>query len=447
MRVLSKRLLHQSPGLIVLLSLFLVIMLGTFLLNLPVAQHIPTSLLDTFFTATSATCVTGLFTVPLDHFTTFGHIIIMILMQVGGLGLITLTLMFLSFFINFGLSTQLMMGHMLDLESWRNIKNLLLFIAAVTIISELLGTICVTAILAPHEPFLIALFHGMFHAIAAFCNAGIELPGEFTHLYKINYLLLIVTMILSFIGGLGFITWHEIVSAIQTRLQGKRFRFSLHSKIIFYGSFVLLAASTLIIWCIEYNKTFAAMSMVQSWLYALFLAVTSKSTGFSIIPFSDLHLATVCIMMVVAFIGASPASTGSGVKITTFTLMLATIKATLAGRTSVDIKGRRIALDQVLKSVAICFIGIASIMFFIFILLLLQPSWPFFNVVFEAWSALTNLGASTGYTATLSTLGKIAIIMGMIIGRVGTFTLIIELKLIRRRESNDRIYPEERVML
>lgn len=443
----SKRVLHTSPGVIVLASLFVVIIIGTMLLSLAAAQTKPISLIDTFFTATSALCVTGLFTIPLDSFTFFGHCVIMALMQIGGLGLITMTLIFLSLFVNFGLSTQLMVGHILDLESWKNIKNILLFIALITFASELMGTLLIMLVLTKHEPIGSALFHALFHSIASFCNAGIELPHIHTALYRSNYAILCTTMALSLIGGLGFITWHEIVSWVKARWQNKRFRFSLHSKIIFYGSSTLLLVSACIIWLLEHAHAYRQMDITHSIVYALFQAITSKSTGFSFIPLGEFQLATVFIMMIIAFIGSSPASTGSGIKITTFTILLATVKTALSGRTIVSLKGRRIAPDQVFKSVAICFLGISSIALVTFLLLISERGWSFFDIFFEALSALTNLGTSLSITPTLSTFGKLLIMTSMMIGRVGSFALILGLKMIRGKETNEFIYPEERVML
>jgi len=443
----NKRLLHSSPGVIVLLSLCFVITIGTFLLSLSIAHTQPITIIDAFFTATSATCVTGLFTIPLEQFSFFGHCIIMALMQIGGLGLITMTLMFLSLFVNFGLSTQLMAGHLLDLESWKNIKKLLLFIALITLISECIGASFMAFLFMQHEPIGQAIFHAIFHAIASFCNAGIELPHSYVSLYKTSYPILFTTMTLSLIGGLGFITWHEIVAWIKSLFTRKRFRFSLHSKIILYGSTALILTSTCVIWLLEHSHAYANMSFIQSIVYALFQAITSKSTGFSLIPLSEFQLATIFLMMIIAFIGSSPASTGSGIKITTFTLLLATVKTALSGKTVVELKGRRIAHDQILKSIAIFFLGLSSIALITFLLLTSEQRWPFFNIFFEAWSALTNLGTSLSITPTLSTFGKLIIMIGMMIGRIGSFTLIISLKMIRGTDTNEFIYPEERMML
>ncbi len=444
-----KKIVCGSPGVIVFASLCLVIALGSALLSLSIAQREPILPIDVIFTATSAVCVTGLFTISLGQFTTFGHFIIMILMQIGGIGLITMSLMFISLFVKkFGLSTHLMVGYLLDLESWQNSKHLLFFIALITILSELIGGLCIAFVLLSYEAYPAAMFHGIFHSIASFCNVGIELPGElYATQYKTDYLVLGITMLLSFIGGLGFITWYEIWAWIKALHRGTRFTFSLHSKIILYSTSILLPTSALLIWLLERNHAFFDVNFPLSIVYAFFESVTSKSTGFALIDLNKFHFSSILVMMVLAFVGSSPASTGSGVKITAFALLIATVRSALTGKAMVEIWGRRIANDQIFKSVAICFLGIFCIVFLTFILLILEPHQPFAAIFFESWSALTNLGSSFGIKQ-MAPLSKIVVMLSMMIGRIGSFTLILSLKMVRgAKDSADFIYPEERVML
>src|ERR1700742_2754107 len=220
---------YFSPGRTLLISLFLTIIVGTALLALPQAHTKPISLIDLIFTASSATCVTGLFTVPLEQFTLFGKAIILLLIQIGGIGIITMSLFFMSLFMDFGLSTQLMARHVLELESWKNIKKLLIFSITMTCIVELIGTLCILAIVSATIPFKSALFLSLFHAISSFCNAGISLFEGPYALYETNSSILIITTILMFTGGFGFLTWHEIMRYLQTINNVPRRRFSLHS--------------------------------------------------------------------------------------------------------------------------------------------------------------------------------------------------------------------------
>lgn len=437
-----------SPGRIILLSIFVTIVLGTAALALPFARLAPIPLIDLFFTATSATCVTGLFTVPLDQFTLLGQAVILLLMQIGGLGLITLMLFFISLFIDLGLSTQIMAGKILELESWKNIRKLILFIIVITLTAEIVGALCILPFVLPHYPLPQALFFSLFHAVSSFCSAGINIFNIHTpHLLNNNNILLIITTILMFIGGLGFITWYELMDYLYGRMTNKRFRFSLHSKIILYGSIVTIIATASLFWILEHANVLAPYSIEQTIITTIFHAVSFRSAGFLLFDLKQLQLATIMVIMAVSFIGSAPGSTGSGIKITTFTIFLATITAAISGKTNINLRGRRIALDQVLKAIAITSLSLFWVLLITFCLLITETTWFFIDLLFEAMGAFTNLGISTGVTPTLSLVGKLCIIASMIVGRIGSFTLILALKLRTKKEITEISYPEERVMI
>lgn len=437
------------PGQVVLISLCCVIIVGALLLSLPIAHHTPIRFIDALFTATSATCVTGLFSVPLSQFTPFGHAIILFLIQIGGLGFVTMTLMFLAPFVDFGLSTQLMAGKILDLESWQNIKRVLIFITLFTLLLELLGTFALLPTFAMQLPLPTAFFYALFRSISSFCNAGISLPNEHLLITATNPISLIVTALLSLAGGIGFMTCLDLLEGTYQWARGRRFRISLATKIILYGSSLLLIITTILFFLLEYNHAFATHSSPIALLLSLFQAIMSRSPGFILMPPINFHLATLFIMMLTSFVGASPASTGSGIKITTAALLFATTRAALEGKTHVQLKGRRIAKDQVLKSTAIMLLSILIIFIATLGLLITEKTTPFFNLFFEAWNAYTNLGLSVGTTPTTSTLsiaGLCIIMASMIMGRVGSFSLVLGLRMFKQ-DVNDYTYPEERVML
>lgn len=438
---------YFSPGRTLLISMVLTIILGTALLALPQAHTGPISLIDLVFTASSATCVTGLFTVPIDQFTLFGKAIILLLIQIGGIGIITMSLFFMSLFMDFGLSTQLMARHVLELESWKNIKKLLIFSITMTFICELIGALCIMAIVSPSIPFKSGLFLSLFHAVSAFCNAGISLFTGPYIAYESNTMILVITSLLMFIGGFGFITWHEIMRYLQTIHQIPRRRFSLHSKIIFYGSATLFSVSAVLFWLLERNNLFAHMNRFQTALHVCFHAVSFKGSGFLLTSPGTLHLATLLLIMIASFIGSSPGSTGSGVKITTVAIFIATLRSVLLGRTAVELRGRQIALDQVLKALAIISLSLLWITFTIFCLSITESDWSFLNIVSETFAACTNLGISTGDSATLSLSGKLLIIASMFIGRLGAVSFILALRLRKTNTNRAFSYPEERIML
>lgn len=446
----SSLLTRFSPGQLALISLASVILGGTFLLWLPAARTTSISFIDLLFTATSTTCVTGLFTIPLENFTPLGHLILMFLMQIGGLGIITMTLMFLSPFVEFGLSTQMLAGHLLDLESRKNVRRLLLFIMSVTLVSELVGALALLWFMIGHLPLRSAVFNSFFHAVSSFCNAGIALPGEHLTLYESTPALLIITSILSLLGGLGFITWLELIEKTYARYQGHRRRLSLHSKIILWGTLAIVSVTTIAFFVLERQHTLALFNTPTALLYAFFQATMSRTAGFILLAPYQLQSATLMVIMAASFIGMSPLSTGSGVRVTTMAVVLSMIRAALAGKTMVEIKERRIAQDQVLRAVATVLLGLGGIFFVTWCLLITELHQSFFNLFFETWNAFTNLGLSMGQPVTtmlLSTKSKMLIIGSMITGRIGSFSLIMGLRVIKRQDSVEYTYPEERIML
>lgn len=438
---------HFTPGRIILYTLFGLITLGALLLALPFAHTGTLSWLDLFLTSTSATCVTGLFSVSLNQFTLFGKCVILGLVQIGGIGIVTLSLFVMSLFLDLGLSTQLMAGKLLEIDSWQHTKKIIAFIIMMTLCFEAVGALLIFLIIRSHYPFAKALFLSIFHAVSSFCNAGISLFEHDLQQFGGNYSLLAITAFLIAAGGLGFITWREIIAHFYAWKEERRHVFSLHSKIILLGSPILILFTAVIILILEHANTMAHMSTSQAMINSLFYAISCRSTGFLTVPAQDLQLATLFFIMIVAFIGSAPGSTGSGIKITTLAIFLATVKAAISGRTSVEIRGRTISKDQVYKSIAIISLSLFWIALTTLCLLITERYGDFLDLFLEACSSLTNLGLSTGLTPYLSSVGKIFVMACMIIGRIGSLTLVLALKLRHRGESAGFSYPEERVML
>ena len=443
----SKKLAHFSPARTIMFSIFLTICGGTFALSLPIARTTYISLVDLFFTATSATCVTGLFTIPLTSYTFFGKCVILALVQVGGLGLVTLTLFLMAIFVDLGLATQLMAGQLMEIESWRKAKQVIIFIILFTIVIEALGALCMYTVFSANYPADEAWFFAIFSAITSFCNAGIPLIKGGVATYSSSYISVITTAVLMLCGGLGFFTLYEMWLYLKSLGQKKRHSFSLHSKIVLYVTSALVASGAALFWILERANAMGDMGFFQKIANSFFHSVSFKSTGLLAAQPGDLQLASILLMMTIAFIGAAPGSTGSGIKITSFAIFLATVRAALSGKTSVDIFGRRIPKDLIYKAIAIVSLSISWVMFTVFCLLLVQPNWSFIDVVLETISSFTTLGISTGGTQSLSMIGKIFIILSMIVGRIGSMTLILALKFGKKQETTPISYPEERVML
>ncbi len=434
-----------SPARLLLGSILLAIGIGTILLSMPFAQTTDIPFLDVFFTAASATTVTGLETVPIEHFSNFGHFILMCLIQIGGLGLITMTLFLVSLFVDLGFSTQLLMGQIMELDAWKNIKKLLLFIIGFTLAVEAIGAFLVFFAIRHYHPLGKAIFIAIFHSISSFCNAGFTLFPHGQSFLKHNGPLLGFTSFLILAGGLGFITWNEIIKWVRSLRKKRRYAFTLHSKIVLYTTGLLIGSGTLLFWILERNNTLQNVSWPLAMFNSLFNALAARSAGLGSVPVVQLHLATILIFMILAFIGSSPGSTGSGVKTTTFVIFLSTVRSAIYARPSIEIQGRRIARDQVYKALAIITLSIAWIFFATFCLLITETGWEFLDILFEVVSAFATMGLSLGVTPYLTTFGKGLIIITMIVGRIGSLTAILALQ--RKIEPGEYEYPEERVML
>ncbi|MFT6765445.1 MAG: trk system potassium uptake protein TrkH [Alteromonas naphthalenivorans] len=433
-----------SPSRTIFISIIAAIIIGTFLLSLPIAQTRPLPLIDVFFTATSATTVTGLLTVPIDSFTYFGLGVIMFLIQIGGLGLITLTLFVVSLFTNLGLGTQVMAGEMLELESWKDTRKILFFIIMLTFTIEAIGALFIFQTLRNDFSLFDSIFYSIFHSISAFCNSGMTPFKEGMILFTHSYNILIVTAFLMIAGGIGFITWRELINRWNPFIKNNR-NYSLQTRIILYYYFSLVSINTLMFWLLEHKNTFEAMSFPLQIIESFFVSVTVRSGGYLPVYPNDMQHASLFYIMVNAFIGSAPGSTGSGVKITTMAIFIATINAAVFNQSSVDLRGRRIMKDQVYRALAIVALSIAWIATTTFCLLITEKSWNFLDIAFETVSAFSTLGASLGMTPYLSIVGKIFITLTMFIGRIGSLTLMIALR--PHIDKSGFAYPEERVMI
>lgn len=436
---------HQSPGRLLLLSFGVTIFLGTFLLALPFARVTSIPLIDILFTAISSTCLSGLYTIPLDAFTMFGQAIIMLLMQIGAIGLITMTIYLLSFFVDLGLGTQLVAGQILELDSWNQVRKVIKFINMFALMAEGIGALCILFFTYNHNfSFFKNVFWAMFHAVSFFSNTGVTLfPGDLVG-YQHSYAFLTVGSLLILSGGLGFVTWYELARYIKTRMIKKRAPLSLNAKIILYGTASLLTLTTALFLLLEWNASLAGMNFVQMSANALFNGIGGLGSGFFTVDVHSLREPTRIALVSIAMVAAVPGAPGGGIRITTFAILLATIKTAIKNRESVEIRGRKIAEDQVYKAIAITFFSLACIVISSFILLLSDPTLRFFDLILEITSAFSTLGISHGVSEQLSTFGKIIILINTLIGRVGALTLIMALR--TQKEAAGFSYPEERVM-
>jgi trk system potassium uptake protein TrkH len=432
-----------SPGRVVIVSMLSGLLLGTLLLACPWAQTVPIGWLDCLFTATSSLSVTGLLVLPLSAFSWWGHIVIMLLMQIGALGVITLTVFLLSLFTTLGLSTKSMTGEVLELHATQgqHLESLVMFIILITLTCEVVGFLGCFIGLYPYYTIGLAAFLALFQAVSAFCSTGLTLVPlqHFARGTLPLNLVLITTALLVFIGELGFVVWRDVALYVRTLYNRRRTVLSLHTRIVLTMTPAIILVLFFAIWLLEYN------GYVTFIMEALFNAICLRSSGFTTLVPVAMHYSTILVIMVVSFIGSSPGSTGSGIRITTFTVFLAAIKATLLRRSQVEIKGRSIPNEQVFKAISIVTLSSAWVLLSAFLLLITESHHQPFDCLLEACSAFANLGLSRGLTPLLSVAGKCIVIMSMLVGRIGSLTLLLALK--KTTKSSELYYPEERVML
>lgn len=437
--------LYNSPGRTVLFSIVLTVCLGSGLLMLPAAQRVPISLIDCFFSATSATCVTGVLTIPFDNFTLVGKGIILALIQIGGIGLLTLWLFLVSLFVKLGISTHFMIGQIFEQPALKNPRRILYFIIGSTLFIECIGALSTYFLIKGYYPPSEALFHSIFHSISTFCNAGLSSFGQESMIpFRHNLPLLGVTGGLILCGSIGFMTLYELSLSIKRKLTKERFNFSLTTKVVLTMSGLLIAATTSMLFLLERNH-FRGDSLFITIINMLFNAIAYRSTGFTTIDVNTMQAATVFMIIMYSYIGSSPVSTGSGIRVTTFTLFLATIRAVVTGRSVIEIRGRRIPQEQIFKAMAVLSLSLCWIIGSTFALALIESKSSFISVFFEAVSSFTNLGLATDITPFLSIPGKLLIIVNMFMGRVGLLTLMLALRV--QKERVEFQYPEERLMI
>lgn len=436
------------PGQLILLSLLTAIGLGTAALVVSSAYPHPVALIDLAFTATSAVCVTGLSTIPFSEFSSLGQVILLLLIQIGGLGLITITLFFMYFLVNIGLSGSIIASQILEIDSWRDVRRMTAMIILFTLVCESIGTLVLYMLVHTTHHGYAAWFFALFHAVSAFCNAGIVLSSDIVHIYGASPYFLLTIGALMLAGGLGFFTWFELGKAFQNCMQRKRFHLSLHSLLTLKISAALITITTLCYLLLERTHSLADESFISALGIAFFHAISFRSAGFLIVPsIFLLSPATVLFLFIIAFIGSGAGSTGSGIKITTFAVFIAAIKSAITGRNEVEIAHRTMAHDQVYKAIAIIALSLGWIVMSTFLLLITETSQTLGNLFLESISAFSCLGVSMDVTPTLSPLGKIIIMASMIAGRVGSLTLLLSLKMQKPESSYGFSYPEERVLL
>jgi trk system potassium uptake protein TrkH len=386
----------------------------------------------------------------MNSFTYVGQGILLVLLQIGGISLITFTILIVSRFIRFGLSGYLKAQQFEEIEIGKEGKNLLPFILMCTIVIETVGALILYTVFRHAYPWYQALLLAFFQSISSFCNIGVSMFGFDVEQYANNNTVLLTTTVLMFCGIIGFPALKELYDCsiyIKNKRRGKLFSFSLQTKIIIYGSCLLTMLGMVLLCITEHNGTLTG-SYLHQLVTLLFHAVSFRSAGFLSVPVGQLAMSTILIMMLYGFIGSSPGSTGSGVKITSFAIVVATIKTLMSGSADIKLSNRSIPIDQAIKSFTIIALGITWIFISTLLLSITEQEHSLLEILLEATSAFTNQGISLGLTEQLTHTGKYIIMLGMLVGRIGPLAFILAWAKRSLIESKKNYrYPEERIML
>ena len=441
--------LRQRPARLVMLSFSSVISLGTFLLMLPIARADGVSMpfIDALFLATSATCVTGLSTLSVgSDLGPFGQIVVLMLIQVGGLSIMTLySSMSILLGKTMGVKGRVIMQDFLDMPGFDDLVTMVINIIKYTIVIELWGAVILSfAFSLDGLDFGQALYFGIFHAVSAFCNAGFSLLDTSLESYATNPMVHGVISVLVVLGGLGFIVLKELEEVI---FRDRKFsRMSIHSKVVLTTSTTLVLAGSLFFFFGEFLGSLEHYSLWEKMQISLFQSVTMRTAGFNTISLTQLNPHTLYMMSLFMFIGGSPGSTAGGVKTTTLAILIQSIRATLKGKKRVELFDRTISAPLVVRAIALTFISICIASLFIFLLMKLEPEQSFLPLFFETVSASATVGLSLGVTPYLSVAGKLALLVLMYVGRIGPLTLLLAIGQ-RELPTGKFDYPKGHIMI
>ena len=441
--------LKLAPAQVVLLSFGGWILLGSLILMLPVSSAPGKSLsyIDALFMSTSATCVTGLATISLaDDFSVFGQMVILILTQVGGLGIMTLSSsMAVIMGKNLQMREQVIMQDVLDTQSSSELLTLIVDIIRYTFVIEFVGAIVLT-IGFYQEGFEIgqALYFGFYHSIMSFCNAGFSLFNTSLEDFKFEPVLHVTVLVLLVLGGIGFSVMKDITTTIKAKRSLRTL--SVHTKLVLSINTLLWSFGAIYLFFGEFLHAFQEMSMWERFQVSIFQSFTARTAGFNTINLNSLHPHSIYMLLLMMFIGASPGSTGGGVKTTTFAVLLQSVTATLKGKYDVEFFERRVPAATVVKSIAIFIISLIVVSSGILIMMRVEPDKSFLALFFEVTSAFATVGLSLGVTPFLSVLGKVVITVMMFIGRVGPLTLVLAIG--SRAVMPSKVeYPEGKILI
>lgn len=435
------------------LSFVLLILVGTLLLMMPEMTTIEGSMnfLDALFTSVSASCVTGLIVVDTATFFTFkGQLIIMMLFQIGGIGIITFALFFALFLRSgVGIQSQNTLKEMLNTANLVASRDLLKQVIILTFTIEAIGAFLIYSLLGDvlHGPD--RLFYSIFHSISAFCNAGFSLftNGLYEDVLQHKYYLHMVVAGIIFFGSLGFPAIQDLfgIKALRERMRYPWKDWTLSTKISLYASVILIVVGAVLFFVLEQNNTLSEETAFGRVTHSIFQSVTTRTAGFNTVDFGILSSPTLIFMILFMFIGASSASTGGGIKTSTFVVIFLSVFTTIRNRKNIEIAGRTLSTDLLNRALTIFLFAASYVFIALFVVSISDPDKSALKLLFEVVSAFCTVGLSTGITAEFSTVGKVVLMLSMYLGRVGILTLVVALSAAANRKAFE--YPNAHLMI
>ncbi len=412
-----------NPPQVLALGFLSLILIGSILLNLPIASSSGSSIgyVNSLFTSASAVCVTGLTVLNTARdFTPFGQVIIITLIQFGGLGIMTLaTVGYIIMGKKISFKERLMIKEQLNTESIQGIVKLTKKVIGYTFFLEMMGSLLLALRFVPMFGFEKGLAFSIFHAISAYCNAGFDIFGDSLIIFQNDYYVLLILSLLIILGGLGFTVYADLLAKDKLR------KLTLHSKVVLIMTGSLLIIGTLSFLLFESTNpgTLGSMNFPSRLANSFFQSVSPRTAGFYSVDMSKIRETTIFSTIMLMFIGGSPGSTAGGIKTTTFACLLLTTISVVKGEEDVNCLNRRLPFETIKRAVSIFLIGLAIVFSTAIILTITDSSLKFINLLFESTSAFGTVGLTTGITDKLSTLGRLVITLTMYIGRVGPLTM------------------------
>ncbi|UCG38488.1 MAG: potassium transporter [bacterium] len=450
------RLRHLAPGQALILYYAVAILVGAAALSLPFASSGESlSFVDALFTATSAQCVTGLTVVDTGSgLSLFGQIVVLFLIQTGGLGITTFSV-YLFFFLRLGVGTH---GRWIINETLLHtpvcsLRELIGGIIRLALVMEAAGAVLLAGAFVPDLGLGRGLFSAVFHSVSAFCNAGFSLFADSLMGYRASPLVNLTVILLIVTGGIGFLVIRELRDILFRPVKGRRPKLSLHSRMVLWTTGILIVGGAVLIFLMEYGGGFLGTGVGDKVLASLFQSVTARTAGFNTVDMNALRISTLLLMIFLMFVGASPGSAGGGIKTTSLALFVAIIRSRLKGNPHTNIFRRTIPDDAVTKALALVMLAVLTIGIALFGLLMVQHPGAsarqhdavFLQYLFETVSAFGTVGLSMGATARLTVAGKLIIIALMFVGRVGLLTVAFTIA--RRLSPTAPRYAEENIMI